>query len=157
MLDRACLFEHIYNKGTQGKAFRMIKALYNWIDNRVIFGSFVSDIFAVSNGVKQGCILSPCLFNLVISDMESLLETCNGVHIWNKNVKGLFYAYDIILMACNKEDVLNMLQVADLFGKKWGLAYNDDKSKIMVIGQRLGTVKWQLSNKLPSETKSYKY
>ena len=90
-----------------------------------------------------------------MSDLESLLETCNGVHVGNQNVKGLFYADDIILMAFSKEHLLNMLQVADLFRKKWGLAYNNDKSKIMVIGHRLGTaaVKWQLGDKLLSETK----
>ena len=89
-----------------------------------------------------------------MSDLESLLETCNGVHIGNKYVKGLFYVDDIILMACSKY-LLNILQVVNLFGKKWGLAYTEGKSKIMVIDQRLGTVKWQLGNKLISETKSY--
>ena len=51
------------------------------------------------------------------------------MHIGNKKVNSLFYADDVILMACSEEDLLNMLHVVDLFGKKWCLAYND-KSKI---------------------------
>ncbi|MCP3928957.1 MAG: reverse transcriptase family protein, partial [Bacteroidetes bacterium] len=51
-VDRMSLFNHLWHTGIQGKAWKMIKLLYN-------------RVFQVTNGVKQGCILSPCLFNLV--------------------------------------------------------------------------------------------
>ena len=73
-LDRSKLFHHIYKMGIQGKAFTLIRALYHKINNRVIFGSFEFEIFEVSSGVKQGCILSPFLFNLVMNDLEQMLN-----------------------------------------------------------------------------------
>ena len=157
-LDRQRLFQHIYNKGIQGKAFNLIKALYHKVDNRVIFGSFESDIFTVDSGVKQGCVLSPALFNLVMNDLESMLDICQGIEIDNVKMTGLFYADDIILMGNSKEDLLHMLSVADKFSQKWGMSFNDTKSKVMTIGKKLSPQStWKLGDKLLKETKSYKY
>ncbi len=157
-VDRDQLFNSLYDIGIQGKVFSLIRALYEKVDSRVIFGSFESDTFEVVAGVKQGCILSPCLFNLVMLDLERMLSNCQGITVGNKKVQGLFYADDITLIANSKEDLSDMLSVTDKFGKKWGLSFNDSKSQIMVIGQKTNTnIRWMLGDKALKETNSYKY
>ena len=156
-VDRSRLFSHLWNSGIQGKAWNLIQMLYAKVDNKVIFGPFESDLYEVNNGVKQGCVLSPLLFNLVIADLENMLQNVGGVPVGNTNVNALFYADDIILFAENDIDLQLMLNVADSFAKKWNLTFNEKKSQILVVGKRMTTKEWQMGNKVLKETKSYKY
>ena len=156
-LDRSLLFIHIYQKGLQGKAWTMIKMLYEKVDNRVIFGSLESDVFQVHSGVKQGCVLSPCLFNLVMTDLESMLSGTGGIDVGAININGLYYADDIVLIAPNEEALQTMLDIANTFAVKWNFLFNDKKSKILITGQRISNKKWQIGNKLLDETANYKY
>jgi hypothetical protein len=156
-VDRVTLFNHIYDKGIQGKAWRLVKMLYNRVDSKVIFGQFESEMFQVQNGVKQGCILSPCLFNLVMEDMENMLKGCEGVKVASQKVNGLFYADDIVLLGSSEQELLCMLTIAETFSKKWGLLFNSKKSQVLIIGKRLSDKQWPLGNLLLAETKTYKY
>ena len=108
----------------------------------------------MSSGVKQGCVLSPGLFNLVMNDLETMLDVCEGVKIKDTKITGLFYADDIILMAGTKDGLTHMIQVADNFCTKWGMSFNEKKSQVMVIGQKYSSeAKWKLGDKLLSEAK----
>lgn len=156
-LNRSSLFLHIWDKGLQGKMWRIIRMLYNRVDNRVIFGPYESDPFLVHNGVKQGCVLSPSLFNMVIEDLDSMLSQCTGISIGDYHLNGLYYADDIVLMAENGSDLQDMLNIAGNFGRKWGLKFNNKKSQVMIIGQRWTDTQWQLGDQYIVEAKTYKY
>ena len=156
-LDRDNLFIHIWEHGIQGKAWRLIHMLYRQVDNKVIFGDFESDFYEVNAGVKQGCIMSPCLFNLVMTDLEQTLQCAQGVQVGERTVHGLFYADDIVLMANSEQDLLLMLSKSDSFAKKWGLSFNDRKSQVMIIGKRISNKLWPMGNMSLSETNTYKY
>ncbi len=127
------------------------------VDSKVIFGQFHSDLFEVANGVKQGCILSPSIFNIIMSDLEDLLRSTQGVQTGNIQIKGLFYADDIVLFAETEDGLQSMLNIADKFANKWGLKFNEKKSKIMVIGKRRSEKEWPLGGNLLKETDTYKY
>ena len=74
-IDRDRLFTYLWDKGNiQGKAWQMIHMLYKHVDNKVIFGKYESELYEVINGVKQGCISSPCLFNLAMTDLRNMLK-----------------------------------------------------------------------------------
>jgi len=156
-IDRVKLFSYIWEKGIQGKAWRMIRMLYRHVNNKVIFGKFESESFEVLNGVKQGCIMSPCLFNIAMSDLQNMLHECPGVNIGDTTVHGLFYADDIVLIAKNDHDLTQMLQVADTYSRKWGLRFNSKKSQILVVGKRITDKQWPLGDMMLKETNSYKY
>ena len=72
-------------------------------------------MYEVLDGVKQGCIMSPCLFNLAMTDLQNMLTECTGVEIGGSTVHGLFYADDIVLMAENDQDLTHMLNVSHMF------------------------------------------
>jgi hypothetical protein len=66
----------------------------------------------VKTGLKQGCSLSPKLFNLIINDPTSKLNSkCSGVDIDGENVPILLYADDIVLIAKTENDLQGMLNV----------------------------------------------
>ena len=134
-LDRTQLFNHIWDKGIQGKAWRLVKMLYQKVDNKVVFGKFESDAYEVLNGVKQGCIMSPCLFNLAMADLERMLHQCNGIEIGDRTVHGLFYADDIVLMANTDQELLHMLQKAHEFAQLWGLRFNSKNPKYLSLAR----------------------
>ena len=158
-VDRDRLFIKLWEKGIQGKAWRLIKGLYSKVENRVIFGPFESTWFEVSHGVKQGCIMSPTLFSLVMSDLVDMLES-QGLGIPHRDIRipCLLYADDIALLSDSEDNLTRMLNVAYAFCLKWGMKVNENKSKVMVIGKRCNSCKkWMLGNVAITECTVYKY
>ena len=81
------------------------------------------------------------------------------MNIGGLNIHGLFYADDIVLIAANDQDLTDMLNVAHMFGTKWGLKFNEKKSQVLIIGKRISNKTWVISlgDMNISETKTYKY
>ena len=72
----------------------------------------ITDWFQIGKGVYQGCILSPCLFNLYaeyIMRNSGLEEAQAGIKIARRNIKNLRYADDTTLMAESEEELKSLL------------------------------------------------
>ena len=88
-------------------------------------------------GVRQGCILSPCLFNLYAESImrnTGLEETQAGIKIARRNIKNLRYADDTTLMAESEEELKSLLMKMQMESEKVGLKLNIQKTKIMASG-----------------------
>ena len=154
---RDTLFKHLWKMGIQGKTWKIIKMLYSKVANTVVFGQLESDLFEVTNGLKQGCVLSPCLFNMVMVNLDDMLNGHGGITIGETTLNGLYYADDIVLFAKSDHELQNMLDISVSFGVKWGLKFNNKKSQVMVIGKRVTDKLWRLGDQVITETKEYKY
>ena len=84
----------------------LLRNLYAGQEARVRTGHGTTDWFQTGNGVRQGCILSPCLFNLYVEYIirnTRLKEVQVGIKIAGRNINNLRYADDITLMAEGEE------------------------------------------------------
>ena len=100
-------------------------------------GHGTTDWFQNGKGEYQGCILSPCLFNLYaeyITQNAGLDEAQAGIKITGRNINNLRYADDTTLMAESKEELKRLLMKVKEESEKAGLKLNIQKTKIMASG-----------------------
>ena len=91
--------------GIPGHLICLLRNLYAGEEATVRIGHGTTDWFQIGKGVRQGCILSPCLFDLQSKDMmgnSGLDETQAGIKFAGRNINNLTYADDITLMAESK-------------------------------------------------------
>ena len=90
----------------------LLRNLYAGQEATVRTGHRTTDSFPIGKGVCQGCILSPCLFNLYaeyIMRNAGLEEAQAGIKIARKNINNLRYAFDTNLMAESEEELKSLL------------------------------------------------
>ena len=113
----------------------LLRNLYAGQEATARTGHGTTDWFQIGNGVCQGCILSPCLFNLYaeyIMRNAGLEEAQAGVMIAGRNISNLRYADDTTLMAESEEELKSLLmKVKEEESKKVGLKLHIQKMKIM--------------------------
>ena len=112
----------------------LLRNLYASQEATVRTGHGTTDWFQIGKGVRQGCILSPCLFNLhaeYLMRNNGLEEAQAGIKTAGRNVNNLRYADDTTLMAESEEEVQNLLIKVKGESEKAGLKLNIQKMKIM--------------------------
>ena len=112
----------------------LLRNLYAGQEATVRTGHGTTDWFQIGKGVRQGCILSPCLFNLYaeyIMQNAGLDEARAGIKIAGRNINNLRYADDTTLMAESKEELMSLLMKVKEKSEKVGLKLNIQKMKIM--------------------------
>ena len=120
-----------------------MRNLYAGQEATVRTGHGATDCFQIGKGVCQGCILSPCLFNLYaeyIMRYARLEEAQAGLKIAKRNINNLKYADDITLMA-ESEELKSLLMKMKEESEKVGLKLNIQKTKIMVSGS---IISWEI-------------
>jgi len=112
-------------------------AVYGGQEATVRTGHGTTDWFLKGKRVRQGCILSPCLFNLhaeYIMRNAGLEEAQAGIKIAGRNINNLRYADDTTLMAESEEELKSLLMKVKVESEKVGLKLNIQKTKIMASG-----------------------
>ena len=115
----------------------LLRNLYAGQEATVRTGYGTTDWFQIGKRVRQGCILSPCLFNLYaecITRNAGLEETPAGIKIAGRNINNLRYADDTTLMAESEEELKSLLMKVKEESEKVGLKLNIQKMKIMASG-----------------------
>ena len=112
----------------------LLRNLYAGQEATVRTGHGTTDWFQIGQGVCQGCILSPCLFNLCaeyVMRNSGLYEAQAGIKISGRNTNNLRYADDTTLRAESEEELKSLLMKVKEGSEKVGLKLNIQKTKIM--------------------------
>ena len=115
----------------------LLRNLYAGQEATVSTGHGTTDWFQIRKGVWQGCIMSPCLFNLYaeyIMRNAGLEEAQAGIKIARRNINNLRYADDTTLMAESEEELKSPLMQLKEESEKVGLKLNIQRTKIMASG-----------------------
>ena len=110
----------------------LLRDLYAGQEATVRTGHGTTDWFQIGIGVRQGCILSPCLFNLYaeyIMRNAGLEETQAGINIARRNINNLRYVDDTTLMAESEEKLKSLLMKVKQESEKAGLKLNTEKRR----------------------------
>ena len=122
----------------------LLRNLYAGQEAIVRIGDGTIDCFQGGKGVCQGCILSPCLFNLYaeyIKRNAGLEEVQAGIKISGRNTNNLRYADDTTFMAESEEELKSLLMKVKEDSEKVSLKLNIQKTKIMASGP---ITSWQI-------------
>ena len=114
----------------------LLRNLYAGQEVTVRTGHGTTDWFQIGKGVRQGCILSPCLFNFYaeyIMRNAGLQEAQAGIKIAGRNINNLRYTDDTTLTVESEEELRSLLKVKEE-SEKVGLKLNIQKMKIMASG-----------------------
>ena len=125
----------------------LLRNLYAGQEAIVRTGHGTTDWLQIGKRVHQGCILSPCLFNLYaeyIVRNAGLEEAQAGIKIARRNINNLRYAFDTNLMAESEEELKSLLMKVKEESEKFGLKRNIQKTKIMASGPNTS---WEIVGK----------
>ena len=132
-MDHNKLWEILKEMGIPDHLTCLLRNLYAGQEATVRTGHGTTDWFQIGKGVHQGCILSPCVFNVYaeyIIQSARLDEAQAGIKIAGRNINNLRYADDTTLMA-ESEELKSLLMKVKEESDKVGLRLNIQKTKIM--------------------------
>ena len=109
---------------------RLLLQMYLFHFAQVAWNGFFSERFRVSNGVRQGAIISPILFCVYFDVLLGRLSsTGTGCHMGLFFVGALAYADDLVLLAPSANAMRSMLHVCDIYAAQYNVLFNANKSK----------------------------
>ena len=137
-VDHNKLWKILKEIGIPDHQTHLLRNLYTGQEATVRIGHGTTDWFQIGKGVRQGGILSPCLFNFLYAEYivrnAGLEEAQAGIKIARININNLRYADDTTLMAENEKELKSLLMKVKEESEKVGLKLNIQKTKIMASG-----------------------
>jgi hypothetical protein len=127
------LFQILEKLDIDGKDLRLIRNLYWDQKSAMKVNNDTSEYTNIKRGVRQGCVLSPDLFNIYSEMRLRNVEDVQGVKIGGYNCNNIRYADDTVLIASNEEDLQKMVDIVSEESIKMGLSLNVKKSECMSI------------------------
>ena len=133
-VDHNKLWKILQEMGIPDHLTCLLRNLYAGQEATVRTGHGTTDWFQIGKGVHQGCILSPCLFNLYAEYImwnTGLDEVQAGIKIAGRSINNLRYADDTTLMAESEDELKSLLMKMKEESEKAGIKINIQKTKIM--------------------------
>lgn len=128
------LFSKLLKRGVPTYLVRLINFWYTEQTMCVRWAGVISGQFNVTNGVRQGGILSPFLFNLFVDDLSVALNSCNtGCVVGDAVINHVMYADDLVLVSPCQDGLADLIKICESYGLSHDILYNSKKSAVMVF------------------------
>ena len=133
-LNHYKLFDKMCQRGVPKYIIRVLAYWYAHQTMQVKWGNAMSENFHVSNGVRQGGILSPFLFNVYMDDLSRELNLCKtGCIIGHTVVNHLMYADDLVIFSPYSAGLQQLLRICSQYGTDFNIKYNAKKRVILIV------------------------
>ena len=146
--------------GLGTKFCSLLKNMYSRLTSCVKIGDKITEFFLSEVGTRQGCNLSPMIFNLFINELPKLLLHANTdpILLEGKEVPILMYADDVVILSKSAMGLNRALNVLHVFCQKWKLRINTSKTKVLIFNARKwDKFKFFLGNNLIAIKDTYTY
>lgn len=128
------LFNILHERKIPSIIIRIIRYWYSNQTIRVRWGSFLSELFNVKNGVRQGGVLSPILFNIYVDSISIELNKQKvGCMIGRQLLNHLFFADDLVIIAPSHKALQKLVNVCNHIGIELDIKFNELKTMCMVF------------------------
>ena len=135
-VNRDLLMKRLKSLGINGIFLRNIMAMYKKTEYCVKLKNGHTRAINSNLGLKQGCPLSPMLFNLYIDDIDHIFDdTCDPISIQNEKVNHFLYADDLVILSQNKDGLQRCIDRISDYAKAKQLTISVKKSKTMIFNQ----------------------
>ena len=128
------LFEKLSRRGIPAYIIQLLKS---WNSQQRLFvklGNAVSDVFLMTNGIRQGSIMRPHLFNIYVDGFNLLLSNSKiGCHIGGIPLNNFSYADDLAILAPSARALNKLLSICDEFVRKNIIEFSAAKSVVLLI------------------------
>ena len=127
------LFKKLVNRNVPAYIVRLLVFWYSHQQMFVKWGNVTSSVFTVSNGVRQGRVLSPYLFNMCMDGLSTTLYTCQtGCYSGVSKVIHLMYADDLVLLSPCTVGLSRLLKCCDDYAVSHYIVYNGSKRCVLI-------------------------
>ena len=153
------LWQVLRNFGIEEGLIQTIQALYNTSSSAVLLNNQIGDYFKTSVGVRQGCLLSPVLFNLFLENImrETLHDFHSTISIGGRTINNLRFADDIDLMGGSNTELQDLTNRLTERAGAYGMEVSTEKSKVMVNSTSNTTAQIYMNGQELEVVDSFKY
>ena len=154
-VDYIKLFDKLLDRGMCPLTVRLLLNMYTNQKLQVKWNNCISSKFGITNGVRQGGVLSPLLFTVYIDELlEKLKRNGIGCYIGHHFVGALGYADDIILLCPSVAGLKKMIKICEDYANEHSIKFNGNKSKYLVFGNYVYNPTIKVNNEIVSRCDS---
>ena len=139
------MIESLIAIGIPKRDVKFIRNLY-WSQRAFVkMDRELTDVIKIKRGVRQGCVLSPSLFNLYTEMIFRSVEDLDGITIGGKNINNLRYADDTVLVADTPEKLQILVNQVNEKGKEYDMKINAKKTKTILFCKTTSSRKFNIA------------
>ena len=160
-INRTALVYKLGNMGIKGNMLKLFINMYSTADYIIKSDGKFSVPIGSRFGVKQGCNLSPLLFNLFVNDIHSIFGECEPLNINDWKISSLAFADDLVLLSETESGLRECLLRLESYCNDWGLKVNPTKTKVVVFNKKftknIKNLNFSINQNPIEVTNSYRY
>lgn len=162
-VPRDWIWKCLSKRGINSKLKNAIASIYRRTRNYVRVGGMQSEEFLTKEGLRQGGVLSPTLFNIVLDDiLKEIKKQTRKIQIGYKNMRIVeiaesAFADDLLVYARNVNDLQVNLSIWETALKKRNMRINAEKTKVMSIGKHDRKIVTYIDGKVIEQVEIFKY
>ena len=138
---------------------QVIESLYKNATSSVLLNNQIGEPFRTTVGVRQGCLISPVLFNIYLERImqDTLEDHASSISVGGRQFSNLRFADDIDLMAGSNQELQDLTTSLEHSSGAFGMEVSSEKSKVMVNSKEDSTASITMNGQQLEEVESFKY